>query len=198
MIFFDPIILIFLVFFLSYLFGSFPSGYVLTRLFLNIDIRDLGSGNVGSTNVLRAGSKIIAFITLLLDILKGYIPVYLTIKFSNELAYIAGISAFIGHIFPIWLKFKGGKGIATFIGIISGISLISGFVFILSWLLVAIVTKKSSIASLLSCLIANIFIYVNYGPYLGLFVTCLYVLSIFMHKDNIERIIKGNEPKIKF
>ena len=182
----------------SYLMGSIPFGFILTKIFLRKDIRDFGSGNIGATNALRTGNKSLGYGTLLLDVLKAIIPViYIKLNYPDYI-FITSIFVFIGHVFPLWLKFKGGKGIATFIGIISGISLISGFVFILSWLLVAIVTKKSSIASLLSCLIANIFVYVNYGPYLGLFVTCLYVLSIFMHKDNIERIIKGNEPKIKF
>ena len=121
---------------ISYLMGSIPFGLILTKIFLKKDIRDIGSGNIGATNVLRTGNKIIGYLTLSLDILKAVIPV-LYIKFNYpELVYVSSLSVFIGHVFPLWLKFKGGKGVATYVGILFSINYILGFVFIVSWLII--------------------------------------------------------------
>ncbi len=121
---------------ISYLMGSIPFGLILTKIFLKKDIRDIGSGNIGATNVLRTGNKIIGYLTLSLDILKAVIPV-LYIKFNYpELVYVSSLSVFIGHVFPLWLKFKGGKGVATYVGILFSINYILGFVFIASWLII--------------------------------------------------------------
>ena len=126
---------------ISYLMGSIPFGLILTKIFLKKDIRDIGSGNIGATNVLRTGNKIIGYLTLSLDILKAVIPV-LYIKFNYpELVYVSSLSVFIGHVFPLWLKFKGGKGVATYVGILFSINYILGFVFIASWLIIFFILR---------------------------------------------------------
>ena len=118
---------------ISYLMGSIPFGYILTKIFLKQDIRQIGSGNIGATNALRTGNKLIGYSTLILDIAKAIIPViYVKINYP-ELIYIASLCAFLGHVFPIWLKFKGGKGVATYVGILFSINIILGIIFVLSW-----------------------------------------------------------------
>ena len=130
---------------ISYLMGSIPFGLILTKIFLKKDIRDIGSGNIGATNVLRTGNKIIGYLTLSLDVLKAVIPV-LYIKFNfPELVYVSSLSVFIGHVFPLWLKFKGGKGVATYVGILFSINYILGIVFIVSWLIIFFISKYSSL-----------------------------------------------------
>ena len=162
-----------LIIFCSYLAGSIPFGYILTKLFLKKDIRELGSGNIGATNVLRAGNKIVGYSTLLLDVLKGILPVIFTKLNYPEYIYISSLSVFIGHVFPIWLKFKGGKGVATYLGILFCINLIFGLIFISTWLLFYLIFKYSSLSSLASSLIIpvyllfflngqNIFFFYNY------------------------------------
>ena len=135
---------IFLVFFLSYISGSIPFGLILTNLFLKKDIRKIGSKNIGATNVLRTGNKFIAILTLLLDVLKGVAPVLVTNYYYPNLIYLSALMALIGHIFPIWLKFKGGKGVATYLGIIFVLSINLGLLFCFVWLLIAFITKYSS------------------------------------------------------
>ena len=147
-----------LVIAISYLFGSIPFGLILTKVFLNKDIRDIGSGNIGATNVLRTGNKIIGYLTLSLDVLKAVIPV-LYIKFNYpELVYVSSLSVFIGHVFPLWLKFKGGKGVATYVGILFSINYILGFVFIASWLIIFFILRYSSLGSILATFIIPIFV----------------------------------------
>jgi len=144
--------LIFLNFFIiliSYLIGSIPSGYILSKYFSKVDITKEGSGNIGATNVLRSGSKKLALITLLLDALKGILPI-LVFNNSTYSLLLAGLSAFVGHNYPIWLRFNGGKGIATYLGISFAISLKLGFLFIIIWLITALISKTSSISSLIS------------------------------------------------
>ena len=132
---------------ISYLMGSIPFGLILTKIFLKKDIRDIGSGNIGATNVLRTGNKIIGYLTLSLDILKAVIPV-LYIKFNYpELVYVSSLSVFIGHVFPLWLKFKGGKGVATYVGILFCINIIFGIIFIFMWLSLYFISKYSSLSS---------------------------------------------------
>ena len=118
----------------SYLLGSIPFGLILTKIFLKKDIRTIGSGNIGTTNVLRTGNKFLAMSTLALDLLKGYISVYITIFFFENLTSLSALICFIGHIFPIWLKFKGGKGVATYLGIILALSYKLFLIFIVSWI----------------------------------------------------------------
>ena len=137
---------------ISYLMGSIPFGYILTKIFLKQDIREIGSGNIGATNALRTGNKLIGYSTLILDIAKAIIPViYVKINYP-ELIYIASLCAFLGHVFPIWLKFKGGKGVATYIGILFSINIILGFIFVLSWGIIFLIFKYSSLSSIIGSL----------------------------------------------
>ena len=132
----------------SYFCGSIPFGLILTKIFSRQDIRKIGSGNIGATNVLRTGNKLLAFATLFLDILKGYIPVLLTKQFFPELLQLSALLAFLGHLFPVWLKFKGGKGVATFLGILFALSYSLTLLFILTWITVALIFKYSSLSSI--------------------------------------------------
>ena len=137
---------------LSYLMGSIPFGFILTKIFLKKDIREIGSGNIGATNVLRTGNKIIGYITLSLDILKAIIPLII-IKFNYpEFLFISALSIFLGHVFPLWLKFKGGKGVATYVGMLFCINYILGFVFIICWLFIFMIFRYSSLSSLIASL----------------------------------------------
>ena len=191
--------LIFLYFFtivISYLFGSFPSGYILSKYFNKIDITKQGSGNIGATNVLRSGSKTLAILTLLIDALKGAIPVIL-FSFNGYLMAIAGLFSFLGHNFPVWLKFKGGKGIATYLGICFAVSLDLGVSFIALWLLVALIFKTSSISSLITIsLIPIISFFRLENNIISLVFLLMTINSFYKHKLNISRILKGEEPKI--
>jgi glycerol-3-phosphate acyltransferase PlsY len=137
----------------SYLMGSIPFGLILTKLFLNKDIREIGSGNIGATNALRTGNKLIGYSTLLLDIAKAIIPV-IYVKFNYpDLIYIASLCAFLGHVFPIWLKFKGGKGVATYVGILFSINIILGLVFVTSWVFIFLLSRYSSLSSIVASIL---------------------------------------------
>ena len=132
----------------AYLLGSIPFGFILTKIFLKKDIRDIGSGNIGATNALRTGNKVIGYTTLLLDVSKAIIAV-LFIKFNYpDYIYVSSLSVFLGHVFPLWLKFKGGKGVATYVGILFAINLFFGFIFIISWIIVFLISKYSSLSSI--------------------------------------------------
>ena len=186
----------FLVIVISYLLGSIPFGFVLTSLFLKKDIRDIGSGNIGATNVLRSGNKLIGYSTLFFDILKAIIPV-VYIKFNYpELIYISSLSVFLGHVLPIWLKFKGGKGVATYVGILFSIDLIYGFVFCISWLLVFLFSKYSSLSSLIASLLVPIYLFLINGEQI-IFYLILFVLVFYTHRENIKRLINKEESKSK-
>ena len=192
--------LIFLYFFTilaSYLSGSFPSGYILTKYFNKIDITKEGSGNIGATNVLRSGSKSLALITLALDALKGALPVII-FSFNSQLLALAALFSFLGHNFPVWLKFKGGKGISTYLGICFAVSPALGFGFVLIWVISLLASKISSISSLITISfipIISFFILDNNSiSYIFFIMT---INSFFRHKLNIVRILKGEEPKIK-
>ncbi len=191
--------LIFLNFFIiliSYLFGSIPSGYILTKYFSKIDITKEGSGNIGATNVLRSGSKRLAIFTLLLDASKGIIPIII-FNDSTFSLILAGLSSFIGHNYPIWLKFNGGKGIATYLGISFAVSLKLGLIFILIWLITALISKTSSISSLLTIfLIPFISLLILDDKLISLLFLILTSIAFYRHRSNIKRIINGNEPKI--
>ena len=191
--------LIFLNFFIiliSYLFGSIPSGYILTKYFSKIDITKEGSGNIGATNVLRSGSKRLAIFTLLLDASKGIIPIIIFYDSTFSLI-LAGLSSFIGHNYPIWLKFNGGKGIATYLGISFAVSLKLGLIFILIWLITALISKTSSISSLLTIfLIPFISLLILDDKLISLLFLILTSIAFYRHSSNIKRIINGNEPKI--
>ena len=182
---------------ISYLAGSIPFGLILTKIFLNKDIREIGSGNIGATNVLRTGNKLIGYSTLVLDILKAIIPV-LYVKFScPEFIFISALSAFLGHVFPIWLRFKGGKGVATYVGILFSINLTLGLVFGACWLITFFISKFSSLASLIGSL--SIPIYVLFLDQKGnaIFFGIMFILIFFTHRENIKRLKNKEETKTK-
>ena len=182
---------------ISYLMGSIPFGLILTKIFLKKDIRDIGSGNIGATNVLRTGNKIIGYLTLSLDILKAVIPV-LYIKFNYpELVYVSSLSVFIGHVFPLWLKFKGGKGVATYVGILFSINYILGFVFIASWLIIFFILRYSSLGSILATFIIPIFLFFNPNYENEYFFIIIFVLIFYTHRENVKRLINKEESKTK-
>ena len=185
------------VFVYSYILGSVPFGLIITKIFLGKDIRDIGSGNIGTTNVLRTGKKSLASATLLPDILKGYISIIIAYKYFNELIYLSALICFIGHIFPIWLKFKGGKGVATYLGIILGISFMLGFVFAVTWLLTAIMFRYSSLSSIISSMIVCIYSLYTDNEIQSYFLFIIFIIIIFTHKENITRLKNSKENKIK-
>ena len=149
---------------ISYLMGSIPFGLILTKIFLKKDIRKIGSGNIGATNALRTGNKLIGYSTLLLDVIKAILPVlYVKINYP-ELIYIASLCAFLGHVFPVWLKFKGGKGVATYVGILFTINILLGFIFCVSWLLIFLISKYSSLSSLIGSLTIPCLLYTSPSP----------------------------------
>ena len=186
-----------LVISISYLMGSIPFGLILTKVFLKKDIRDVGSGNIGATNVLRTGNKLIGYFTLILDVFKAVIPV-LYVKFNfPELVYISSLSAFIGHVFPIWLKFIGGKGVATYVGILFSINYFFGIIFIVSWLIIFFISKYSSLGSILSSLLIPIFIFLNSSYENQYFFIIMFVLILYTHRENVKRLINKEESKTK-
>ena len=185
-----------------YLIGSLPFALILTKLSGFGDIRDIGSGNVGATNVLRTGNKYLAFIVLSLDIIKGFVPLIILQFYFEDLSLlnkiILGHFAIIGHIFPIWLKFKGGKGVATYIGFLFSINPYIGLSFLILWLVVALSTKYSSLGSLTAILIAPIyFIFINFNLYIGIFFIYLSLIIYLKHSENIKRLKNKTESKIK-
>ena len=182
---------------ISYLMGSIPFGLILTKIFLDKDIRDIGSGNIGATNVLRTGNKIIGYLTLSLDVLKAVIPI-LYIKLNHpELVYVASLSVFIGHVFPLWLKFKGGKGVATYVGIIFSINYILGFVFVASWLIIFFILRYSSLGSMLATFIIPVFNFLNPSFENEYFFIIMFILILFTHRENVKRLINKEESKTK-
>ena len=180
----------------GYLLGSIPFGLLLTRFAGMGDVRDIGSGNIGATNVLRTGNKKIAALTLLGDLLKGTVAVKIAGFFGPDAAVLAGFGAFIGHCFPIWLKFKGGKGVATFIGILLGFSWKVVIIFAVAWLSLAAITRYSSLAALVSSLVSTAALfYFGHIQWGELFVVLSVILWI-RHKENIKRLLEGKESKI--
>ena len=181
----------------SYLLGSIPFGFLLTKLFLKQDIRNIGSGNIGATNVLRTGNKLIGFSTLFLDILKAVIPiVFIKYNFPNFI-FISSLSVFLGHVFPVWLKFKGGKGVATYVGILFCINYVLGFVFIISWFIIFLLSKYSSLSSLLASLIIPIYHFFLIGDKNHFFFIILFILIFYTHRENIKRLKNNTESKTK-
>ena len=182
---------------ISYLMGSIPFGFILTKIFLKKDIREIGSGNIGATNALRTGNKLIGYSTLLLDVIKAILPV-LYVKINHpELIYIASLCAFLGHVFPVWLKFKGGKGVATYVGILFTINIFLGFIFCVSWLLVFLVSKYSSLSSLIGSLTIPVYIFFNDQMSNALFFGIMFVLIFYTHRENIKRLKNKEESKTK-
>ena len=205
-----------LVIFLSYLCGSIPFGLLITKIFIKKDIRKIGSGNIGATNVLRTGNKYLAVITLLFDAAKGYFPVIIVKEFYPELIQVACLLTFLGHIFPVWLKFKGGKGVATYLGALFALSLQLSFLFIFTWIVVSLIFKYSSVSSIFSSLtvfavfliketaiphlkfvsdstLKNVSSNLNISSLLFIF----FILILFTHRKNISNLKNNTENKIK-
>ena len=181
----------------SYLLGSIPFGLLLTRIFLKKDIRTVGSGNIGTTNVLRTGNKFLAITTLALDLLKGYISVYITIFYFEELTSLSGLICFIGHIFPVWLKFKGGKGVATYLGVILALSNKFFLIFIIAWISLSLLFRFASLSSMISSLIVLLYAYFYEINNNILILFIFFVMILFTHKENILRLKSSTENKIK-
>jgi len=181
----------------SYLLGSIPFGLIYTKIAGLGDVRNIGSGNIGATNVLRTGNKQIAAYTLLSDIAKGSIAVLISKKFFNEYTLLSFLVVYLGHIFPIWLKFKGGKGVATFIGGILIVNYVLGLIFLITWGVFAKIFKISSLSAIIAFIVTLIVTFVIYDFNLTLLMFFFTVFSIYTHRDNIKRIVSGEESKIK-
>jgi acyl phosphate:glycerol-3-phosphate acyltransferase len=187
---------------LGYVLGSVPFGLLLTRLAGTADIRAMGSGSIGATNVLRTGRKGLAAATLLCDVLKGTAAVVLANRlFGPDPAFAAGLGAFLGHLFPVWLRFKGGKGVATYLGILIGIALLGAswiplVAFAALWLAVAAVTRYSSLGSLIACAATPIILWATGDPRAAALFLLLATLVFIAHRANIARLVQGSEGKI--
>ena len=180
----------------SYLIGSIPFGFILTKIFLKKDIRDIGSGNIGATNALRTGNKLLGYTTLIFDISKAIVPV-LYIKSNNpDYIFITSLCIFLGHVFPIWLKFKGGKGVAAYVGILFSIDLILGLIFIFTWIATFLVSKYSSLSSLIASLIIPIYL-IMFDYYNSIFFIIMFVLVLYTHRENVKRLKNKEETKTK-
>ena len=188
---------LFLIILVSYLFGSIPFGLLLTKIFLKKDIREIGSGNIGATNVLRAGNKVLGYSTLVLDILKAVLPILYIKFFMNDYLYISALSIFIGHVFPVWLKFKGGKGVASYLGILCCLDIFTALIFGVVWIFVFMLFKFSSLSSLIASLIIPIFhfFYNSNSDYYFYFM--MFILIFFTHRENIKRLRNNTESKSK-
>ena len=181
----------------SYLMGSVPFGLILTKIFLKKDIREIGSGNIGATNALRTGNKFIGYSTLILDIAKAIIPViYVKINYP-DLIYIASLCAFLGHVFPIWLKFKGGKGVASYVGILFSINIILGLIFVASWAIIFLLFKYSSLSSIIGSLSVPTYILITGQINDAIFFAIMFILIFFTHRENIKRLKNKEESKTK-
>ena len=189
--------MLFLILFISYLIGSIPFGFLLTKIFLKKDIREIGSGNIGATNALRTGNKLIGYSTLILDIGKAVI-LLLIIKFNfSEYLFTSSIAVFLGHVFPIWLKFKGGKGVATYVGILFCINIYLAVIFIIVWFVVFIMSKYSSLASMIASLFVPLSSYFLLNDINYYFYIILFLLILITHRENIKRLKNNTESKTK-
>jgi len=188
---------IFLIGIISYLMGSIPFGFILTKIFLKKDIREIGSGNIGATNVLRTGNKSIGYLTLILDILKAITPVIYVKIFYQDFLYIASLCAFLGHVFPIWLKFKGGKGVATYVGILFAINIYFGIIFAITWFITFFISKFSSLSSLIGAASIPIYLLILTQFDQVIFFIIMFVLIFFTHRENIKRLKNKEETKTK-
>ena len=187
----------FIVGIVSYLMGSIPFGLILTKIFLNKDIREIGSGNIGATNALRTGNRLIGYSTLILDIAKAIIPVIFVKINYPDLIYIASLCAFLGHVFPIWLKFKGGKGVATYVGILFSINLLLGIIFVASWGIIFLMFRYSSLSSIIGSISIPIYILITDQTSNAIFFGIMFVLIFFTHRENIKRLKNKEESKTK-
>ena len=181
---------------ISYLFGSIPFGYLFTKILLKKDIRNVGSGNIGATNVLRTGNKLLGYLTLVLDIAKAVVPVIFIKLNYPDLVYISALCAFLGHLFPIWLKFKGGKGVATLVGILLSINIYYAIVFGTVWILTFVISKYSSLSSLFASISIPIYLLIIDKGNIIFFII-MFVLIFYTHRENIKRLINKEETKSK-
>jgi glycerol-3-phosphate acyltransferase PlsY len=181
---------------LSYFMGSIPFGFILTKIFLKKDIRGIGSGNIGATNALRTGNKSLGYGTLFLDVIKAVIPViYVKLNYTDYI-FIASLCVFLGHVFPIWLKFKGGKGVATYVGILFSINLTIGFVFLGVWFFTFLISKYSSLSSLFGSLSVPIYLFFFTSQNL-VFFSIMFILIFYTHRENVKRLKNKEEIKTK-
>jgi glycerol-3-phosphate acyltransferase PlsY len=188
---------IFIIGTICYLIGSIPFGFILTKVFLKKDIREIGSGNIGATNALRTGNKLIGYTTLFFDIIKAIIPiVYIKFNFP-ELLYISSLCVFLGHVFPVWLKFKGGKGVATYVGILFALNIYYGFIFIVSWLITFSLSRFSSLSSLVASASIPVYLLILNQFDKVIFFTIMFILIFFTHRENIKRLKNKEESKTK-
>ena len=182
---------------ISYLMGSIPFGLILTKIFLKKDIREIGSGNIGATNALRTGNKLIGYSTLVMDVAKAIIPViYVKINYP-DLIYIASLCAFLGHVFPVWLKFKGGKGVATYVGILFSINILLGIIFVIVWGTIFLIFKFSSLSSIIGSLSIPVYLIVTGQTNDVVFFGIMFILIFFTHRENIKRLKNKEETKTK-
>ena len=185
-----------LVAIISYIIGSIPFGFILTKIITKKDIRNIGSGNIGATNALRSGNKLVGYLTLLLDIFKAILPIiYLKYNYP-ELIFISSLCIFLGHLFPVWLKFKGGKGVATYLGIIIAIDLYLATVFGIIWILIYLISKYSSLSSIIASAAIPIYVFFVYEKNLFFFII-MFVLIFYAHRANIKRLLNKEEFKTK-
>ena len=188
---------LFIIGIISYLMGSIPFGLILTKIFLKKDIREIGSGNIGATNALRTGNKFIGYSTLILDVVKAVIPVlYVKVNFP-DLIYVSALCAFLGHVFPVWLKFKGGKGVATYVGILCSMNIMFGIVFGICWIVTFFISKFSSLASLIGSFSVPVYLFLFESTENKLFFGIMFILIFYTHRENIKRLINKEENKTK-
>ena len=180
----------------SYLLGSIPFGLILTKIFLKNDIRKIGSGNIGTTNVLRTGKKSLAAGTLILDLMKGYFSIIITFTYFENLISYSALICFIGHIFPVWLKFKGGKGVATYLGVILALSFKFFLIFGISWLILSFLFRYASLSSIISSLIVFVCSYF-FNNNFSLILFIFFIIILYTHRENIVRLKNSEESKIK-
>jgi glycerol-3-phosphate acyltransferase PlsY len=184
-------------FFIAYLIGSIPFGLLLTRVAGLGDVRKIGSGNIGATNVLRTGNKAIAAATLALDIGKGFVAVALGWRFGGpDLAVLTAYGAMLGHCFPVWLKFKGGKGVATFLGVVTGLAAPLSLICAVAWIVAVLITRWSSVGGILAAVTAPAAAYVMGDQQIFEATASMALLVCVRHHENIKRLLKGEEPKI--
>ena len=182
----------------SYILGSVPFGLVLTKIFLKKDIRKIGSGNIGATNVLRTGKKSLGAATLLLDALKAYTSVLVTLNFSSDYIYLSALLCLLGHVFPIWLKFNGGKGIAVYLGVLFAFSIYLGLIFIITWVIILYISKYSSLSSLISSVIILLYSITLNDFNMSLLFFIIFIIVTYTHRENISRIKSRTENKLIF
>ena len=180
----------------SYFLGSIPFGFILTKIFLKQDIRETGSGNIGATNVLRTGNKFLAILTLVLDFLKGYMTIIITLNYFNDLILLSALICLLGHIFSIWLKFKGGKGVATYLGILLALSVNYFLIFIIVWVSILLIFRYSSLSSILATFGIFIYEYFFLENNILSFLFISFIIILYAHRSNILKLINKTETKV--